>query len=110
MELITQVVAEHDIARRRGDGGGFPHDLLFLGLRIKGIEVAHAAGHVEVDDMFGFRARSSAFGCGFGKLGAHHGKKMDTEQGARGVGEKAAAGDFVGIGEIVHGLGFVEVY
>lgn len=65
LRRFREVVTDLDAIGSGVDHGGGAHHVFFLRLRIEGIEMAHAAGHVEVNDVF--RLRSTR--CGRSRLG-----------------------------------------
>jgi hypothetical protein len=99
-------VTELDAMRLGGDGFGFAHHVLFLRLGIKGIEMAHSAGHEQIDDMFGLR-----LGIGDGCRGdrrAEHRQQVHAEEGARRGGHETTAVRLAGLEPWVGGHGLLK--
>lgn len=72
---------------------------ILAGFEVEGVEVAHAAGHVEEDDVGG----GSCFWCGCfiteglgGEGSAQHRGEADAEEFAGGIAEEFATREFVG--------------
>lgn len=97
-----QVVADHDVVGAGGDGFGFAHDFFFLGLRIEGVDVAHAAGHEQINDVLGLGNLCCAGGSGFGNADTDHGEQVNAEISAGRIGQKLSASEFVGLVERIH--------
>ena len=60
-------MTDHDPVRLGWDGLGLTHDLLFLGLGVEGIHMAHATGHEQIDDILRLAPLDRALGRGTGE-------------------------------------------
>ena len=90
---LRQPLADHDVGGFRRDGLRRSHHFLLL-LRVEGVQMAHAAGHVEVDHALRLRRRRGGR-CGAGDARTKHREQVHAEIHLGGVRDEPAPGRLV---------------